>query len=60
MRFTLKMDCGNAAFNEPAHEIARLLEVAAAKIREGYTESSLRDINGNTVGEFKIIGKYKV
>lgn len=62
MKFTLTMDCGNAAF-EPEeggqqYEIARILAETASKIEQGdWTEDTLyalRDSNGNKVGTFCI------
>jgi len=63
MKFTLEIECGNAAF-EPSEtgvsgdEIARILTVAAQELtwkRKGMgDERSLRDVNGNTVGKWAI------
>ncbi len=53
-KITVKMD--NAAFEDtPATELARILRTLAEKIEnEGPGICTLRDVNGNTVGEFKI------
>ena len=61
MKFTLTMDCDNAAFEErPADEIGRILRRTAEQIEliqpvsgEG---GSVLDIDGNTVGEWKVRG----
>lgn len=59
MRLNVQITMDNAAFGETDHErceeAARILAQAARKIRElGVTKNqvSLKDINGNTVGEF--------
>lgn len=61
MKFTLKIDMGNAAFEDAGNgiELARILREAAQKLYDmgevvrGETDR-LRDINGNTVGEWKV------
>lgn len=52
MKLTLKLDGDGAAFeDEPATELARILEDTARRIRDnGQTHGSLRDVNGNTCG----------
>lgn len=60
-RFTLAIDCGNAALDDGAqHEIARILTSLAnritsrfAKLDEGFI---LHDINGNRIGVAKFEG----
>ena len=58
MRFTLTIDCDNAAFGEMLHEraaeIRRILnDVSERLASDEYTISGkLRDVNGNTVGRF--------
>lgn len=54
--FTLKLETGNAAFDDAAPaEIARILRDTAARIEfKGDTGGKLRDINGNTVGEWEL------
>ena len=56
--FEIKIKTGNAAFGDNAyeatHEINRLLDEIEFKLRMGYTEGNLMDINGNTVGTFKL------
>ena len=50
----LFIETGNAAFDdEPATELARILETLAARIRDNGPETYviLRDYNGNKVGE---------
>jgi len=54
--FTVKFDTGNAAFKPtPQEEIARILYDLAARIEVSLTTPcstfTIRDINGNTIGE---------
>ena len=51
-RLTIKTE--NAAFEDPgpASELVRILHVAASHLAAGTMSGKLRDINGNTVGEF--------
>ena len=57
MKFTLSIDCDNAAFDEDGgSEVARILREAArwiggGALRDG-ASSCLRDINGNEVGQW--------
>lgn len=52
MRFTLEIRCDNSAFDGDSDaELARILVAAAIKIRNGQTRQTLRDSNGNRVGE---------
>jgi hypothetical protein len=58
MRFTLTIDCDNAAFDpDPSLEVARLLKNIVYDMDEGrgdYSGStSIRDRNGNKVGSFE-------
>lgn len=59
MKFTLEIDCGNAAFGEDnserGEEVARILRDLARQVSDGYLMVYLSDHNGNTVGtaEFK-------
>ena len=50
--FELTLETDNAAFDEPAPEIARLLREAATMVERGALAHTLRDVNGNTVGRF--------
>lgn len=58
MKFTLEIDCNNAAFADhphgPAGEIARLLKVAAMAVERGTRGAPLYDDNGNKCGRFDI------
>lgn len=51
--FTLTLELGNAEMASPEN-VADALEELAADVREGDTSSSVRDVNGNTVGGFSI------
>lgn len=54
MQFKLKIKLGNAAMTDPA-DVAAALEETAAKLRdEGFEDGNIRDINGNTVGDWKV------
>ena len=55
MKFRLDMLCENAAFDDlPFREIARILREAADDVEAGAPIGSLRDLNGNKVGEWKM------
>lgn len=62
MRFTLQMECDNAAFGAPNSseqlaEIAHILMalvVSLAGVRHGFPTGVLRDSNGNTVGTWSL------
>lgn len=60
MKFTLEIDVKGAAFLEnPAgvgEEIARILRVAAARIKEGHSDAGvLRDVHGNHAGLYRCV-----
>lgn len=54
MKFTLKIDCDNAAFEDnPAREVANILRELGSKLDEGLDtpdDQPLLDSNGNKVG----------
>lgn len=57
MKFILEIDkLDNDAFDggNMEAEIYRILREAAVKVRDGWDTSSLYDVNGNTVGSFKL------
>ena len=60
MNITITINTDNAAFNEesygPQEEVQRILEDLADRLVDNSMENitSLRDINGNTVGHFTI------
>ena len=58
LKFTLEIDCGNAAFNDGPNslrmELYDILYDAATRAGDGQTAGILKDINGNTVGSFKL------
>lgn len=55
-RFTLAIECDNAAFDELAVELARTLRHVAATVEVAdsaerlHGSSPVRDVNGNTIG----------
>lgn len=55
MKFTLEIDCDNAAFQENDGdqyvEVARILREAADRIENGRDSIALIDLNGNRVGD---------
>lgn len=54
-KLTIKTD--NAAFtDDPDAEVARILRAAADRVENGEMPGALRDINGNTVGRFELVG----
>jgi len=55
--FKLKMETGNAAFadNIKHLEVARILRNVVEKLEADHTEGKLIDLNGNTVGEWKLL-----
>ena len=56
--FKIEIKTGNASFGDDAYEatyeINRLLDEVKQKLKSGYTEGNLMDINGNKVGTFKL------
>ena len=55
--FTIKINTGNEAFDQPSIEIARILRKLAKDVDLGIFEGKIFDINGNTVGSFKYTNK---
>jgi hypothetical protein len=49
--FKLEIDTENAAFEDPS-EVPRMLEEIAIKIQAGQMNGKVKDINGNTCGEW--------
>lgn len=55
MKALIEIDMENEAFETPASELARILRNLAGHIENGVLPPiKLRDINGHTVGEFRI------
>jgi hypothetical protein len=52
--FKLKIETGNAAFEEPfkTEEVIRILKQIITELEQGQTEGHNRDINGNMVSEY--------
>ena len=60
MKFKLEIECDNAAFADDyrEYEICRILEDVVNRLRNGTGfPMSLRDINGNRVGEAVLEGE---
>lgn len=52
--FKLDIELGNAAFEDDAGELSRILKELAEKLEDGSTEDGfVRDLNGNKVGTYK-------
>lgn len=53
---TVTLDTGNAGVtDEPYEAAAAILEDAAARIRDHRTSGTLRDVNGNGVGDYALV-----
>jgi len=54
--FKLEIETGNAAFQDGLGdlEIARILKEVTNRVLQGFTEGTVRDMNGNTVGKFSM------
>ena len=58
MRFACKIEMDNTAFDYMlAPEIARILGTIPPRIRSGDSAGTLRDVNGNTVGQWAVTGR---
>jgi hypothetical protein len=55
-KFRLTIDMDNAAFEDDPGELARCLRDVASLVAPGkeWQHGNVRDINGNTVGTFKV------
>lgn len=53
-RFNLQFECEYAAFDgeDCSHETARILRKAADQVEQGAEFGNIKDVNGNTVGDF--------
>jgi hypothetical protein len=57
MKFTCEIEMDNAAFEDaPATELARIMRKIVDYVKQGSEGDDLRDINGNKVGRFAIMG----
>ena len=55
LKFELELDTANAAFQDDPEEVIRVMAQGLAKAMSLHHEQGvLRDINGNTVGTFKL------
>ena len=45
----------NAAFEDSPEEISKILKNISFDLSKGYSNSIIRDSNGNNVGEFAIV-----
>jgi len=51
-RFILGIDTGNEAMQTPL-DVAIALKAVARRLARGYTDGTIQDSNGNTVGSFR-------
>lgn len=55
-RFILSFDTDNAAFeDDPFAEIARVLRATAEKVEDRNDMGTIRDLNGNTIGDWETV-----
>ena len=55
MTFSLEIECDNAAFETGLrYEIERIVRRALDDLKDGAIDGKLRDVNGNTVGEWSL------
>ena len=54
MKAFIVVDMNNDAFEEPATELSRILEDIVKRVKEGESDFTLLDLNGNAVGSFNI------
>ena len=52
MSVTIQFETGNAAFKDDPGEVPRILRKVAGQIQNGENSGSIRDINGQPVGEY--------
>ena len=52
--FTMSIKTRNSAFEDKEYEVSRLLNEVAKKIKNGDTDGSIHDADGNNVGKFKL------
>lgn len=57
MRFTLDINCDNAAFDDDDlfHEVARILRDLATKVEDHDADRNILDVNGNFIGIAELI-----
>lgn len=53
--FKLYFNTDNSAFDDRGPEITRILERVNTQVREGRQGAVVRDINGNLIGDWKLI-----
>lgn len=57
MKIVIDIKTDNAAFEDDDMQLFNIISDAQSAIVIGHREGNLRDINGNTVGKFKVTGK---
>ncbi len=59
MQFVLKIKSNNEAMNndgQPEWPVIDILRATANRLGDGHTEGVLYDVNGNSVGSWKLTG----
>ena len=64
MEFRLQFNMDNSAFQEEGQdfndaEVDRILSDIKYKIKEGEIYETIRDLNGNTIGQWSIENRYR-
>ncbi|OQB36862.1 MAG: hypothetical protein BWY09_01776 [Candidatus Hydrogenedentes bacterium ADurb.Bin179] len=55
MKYSISIECNNAAFVDQGKELARILRDLADRLEvEGVTDRALMDLNGNRVGRVTV------
>ena len=54
MEIRINIETDNAAFEDDPRELARILQLIAAKLGRGDTSGREKDMNGNTVATFTV------
>ena len=55
MKFILRLNLDNDAFQEPELEISRIVNKVSEKVLFGSYKGKCFDLNGNTVGEYAVL-----
>ena len=51
--FTIEFTTSGSAFDDyPQEEVVRILDIISNKVRDGYTDGNIVDINGNSIGKW--------
>ena len=51
--FTVEFKTSGVAFDDyPQEEVVRILDIISNKVRDGYMDGNIVDINGNSIGKW--------